>query len=286
MAAVPVISTRHDIVDTLLLTPYGTLSIATSDGQSIPVVLPTAPGDGRDEVARRMASSLSMQIDGDVSMGGRSDGHRVVGLKHSTGSRVTLVYEDGESVRVSVNFTIKDRLVRQCLEAASYAVSPTAFFVLKREVLSRSGQRSSSDSTEMWRTFSETLRGLLDLPSSTTVSSDFDQLHLQAKSGRHSLARRLSRKHDGEATRKQNPQHLANGEKLDPAEAPSILLALHLVAQDCRCLAERQSDLSLLGPIIQDLAADLGLANWWDYWQRLVPSFPSTSPLRREFKER
>lgn len=283
LAAVPVISTRHAIADSLLLSADGNMSLVTSQGQSIPVGLPVTHGDGRDEVARRMASSLSMQINGDDSMGGRIDGQRIVGLEHPTGSRVTLVYEDGESVRVSVDFMVKDRLVRQCLEAASYALSPSSFFILKRELLGRLCEAPAADSRGAWNIFSESVRLLLGFNRDRSSASAFGQLIAVAKTGRHLLARKLAAKCDrGQGSRiaSGSTNQLLYGEKLDPAEAPSLLLALHLVAQDCRCIADRQADIILLAPLLQELAGHLGLVNWWDYWERLVPRTSSSSPTK------
>lgn len=283
LAAVPVISTRHGIADTLILSADGSMSISTSQGHPIQVGLPTTPCDSRDEVARRMASSLSMQINGDDSMGGRTDGQRITGLGHPTGSRVTLVYEDGESVRVSVDFTVRDRLVKQCLEAASYALSASGFLILKRELIGRLRQVSVADRRGIWRVFSETVRDLLDLNQSSSAATTFGQLLDGAKHGQHRLARKLAAKcYRDESPVVNRTNQLLYGEKLDPAEAPSLVLALHLVAQDCRCMADREPDIVLLGPLLQELAGHLRLVNWWDYWRRLVPSSSATSPTKSE----
>ena len=257
------------------------MSLLTSQGQSIPVGLPVTYGDGRDEVARRMASSLSMQINGDDSMGGRIDGQRIVGLEHPTGPRVSLVYEDGETVRATVDFTVKDRLVRHCMEAASYALPPPSFFILKRELLGRLRIDSRTDSQSAWDIFSETVRVLLDLKQDKSPTTAFGQLLAGAKGGRHLLARKLATKCDrASPTAGGLTNQLLYGEKLEPVDGPSLLLALHLVAQDCRCMSDRQADIVVLGPLLQELAGHLGLGNWWDYWGRLVPHTALSSPTK------
>jgi anaphase-promoting complex subunit 1 len=49
------------------------------------------------------------------------------------------------------------------------------------------------------------------------------------------------------------------------------MMALHIVAEDCRLDSSRALDVQRLGQLIVDLASDKGLAFYVDYWWRLFP---------------
>lgn len=271
--ASPIISTRHKIHDTLVISPDGGLHIVTSDGQSIGVAMPSPTADSRDEVARRMASSLNMQIDTDDSLGARSDTRRVVALGHSTGSTVTLLYNDHENMRVSVDFTIKDRLVRHCFEAASRSLSATSFFTFKRELLARLQTAPLLGRDSAWTVFVDVVRASLGMTPAKEADTDFGQLVTRARQGLSSTARRLAALHTGvKMTERSRPIGLLFGQKLEASEAASLLFALHLVAQELRVAADLQVDVPRLGGLVLMLAGHMGMTQWFDYWRRLVPT--------------
>lgn len=248
------------------------MRILTAGGREIQVNQPRRPNDTHDEVVRRMASSLSMQVDGDDSMGQRSRDRRIVGFKYPAGSRVTICYDDGETARVSFDFTIKDRLVRQCSEAFACVLAPLDYFIFQRELLTRLQSGLKVDPLSAWDIFLTTLKDLLRMARETVVSNDFNTLLSKAQRSSRPLLRRLGRSIELPDTLPQSRNPPVCGQILASALAPAILFALHMVAQNNRCLASTQADLLLLGPSCSKLAGSLGLVGWYDYWMRLVPS--------------
>lgn len=276
LAAVPIISTRHAVLDTLLLLPDNSFELLTSSGRHIALTLPKQPPDGRDEVARRMASSLSMIIDEDERMTAYSD-RRIIDIVDPVNSSFTVIYEDGEKMRFSADLRVRDRLVRQCLESLSMALPAQSFFTLKRELLAQLGKLPTAqkeDSRVVWRTFATVMRGLLGLQVQQPSRTAFENLLRDAQTSPDPITRRLAI-----MSRRQHPskQHIALpklmcGETLHATDAAPALLALHLVGQDCRLSLARQAKLDLLAPLLLDIAGGLGRLDWWDYWKRLVPT--------------
>jgi anaphase-promoting complex subunit 1 len=267
IAAVPIISTRHNIYDTLILECDGKMRIKTSAGRSLPVQVPTPPNTAHEDMARRMAASLSMQIDGERPLG--PPACNVVDVRYPAGSRATLIYEDGESIRVSFDFRIKHRLVRQCFEAMNDVLSPDALFVVKQELVRIPARRDVSP----WQAFVKAIRRVLRLDSTSTSPSSFATLVLATKQSSNPILTRLAAKVSRTGPTKTEAKSAADSQSgLESSDAERILLALHMVAQDCRCRSDRQDDLLLIGPLLSELSGSLGATNWWDYWQRLVPS--------------
>jgi len=271
-AAVPIISTRHGIHDLLILRDDGLMRILTNGGHELQVNQPRRSNDTHDEVVRRMASSLSMQVDSDDSTGPRSRDRRIAGFKFPAGSRVTICYDDGETARASFDFTIKDRLVRQCSEALACVLNPADYFIFQRELLTRLQCGLKVDPLSAWDILSTTLKDLLQMTRGTSVSNDFNALLAKAQRSSRPLLRRLGQSIELRDTRPQLHNPPVFGQTLAPALAPAILFGLHMIAQNNRCLASTQADLLLLGPYCSELAGSLGLVGWYDYWMRLVPS--------------
>jgi hypothetical protein len=250
--------------------------ILTAGGREVPISQPRRPNNTHDEVTRRMASSLSMQVDNDEAMGNgdRPRDRRVVGLKYPAGSRVSILYDDGETARVSLDFTIKDRLVRQCSEALSCVLQPPDYFIFQRELLTRLQSGLRLDPLSAWDILMTTLADLLQLQRQTPAPNSFDALLAKAQKSSRPLLRRLARSIELQDTDASANSRISPvcGEILDSALAPSILYAFHMVAQDSRCLASTQEDLLLLGPALTKLSGSLALVGWYDYWWRLVPS--------------
>jgi anaphase-promoting complex subunit 1 len=267
-AAVPIISTRPGVQDTLVLRHDGSLAILSAKGREIPICQPRRPGNTHDDVTRRLASTLSMQVDSDERATPRD--RQVVGLRYPAGSRVSVSFDDGETLRVSLDFTIKDRLVRQCSEALSCVLAPSDYFIFQRELLHRLRSTRHLNRQAAWDIFVTTLHDLLRMPRPTDATSGFEGLVSKARQSSRSIHRRLAEKIAKQATSMSTGTTIY-GEHLDRSHMPSILFALHTVAQDCRCLSARQADFLLLGPLLSGLAGSLALVGWWDYWQRLVP---------------
>jgi len=218
-----------------------------------------------------MASSLSMQVDSDDSMGQKLRDRRIVGFKHPAGSRVTICYDDGETARVSFDFTIKDQLVRQCSEAFACVLAPPDYFIFQRELLTRLQSGLKVDRLSAWDIFLMTVKDLLRMARETVVSNDFNTLLSKAQRSSRPLLRRLGRLIELPDILPSSRNHPVCGQILASELAPAILFALHMVAQNNRCLTSTQADLLLLGPSCSKLAGSLGLVGWYDYWMRLLP---------------
>ena len=248
------------------------MRILTNGGHELQVNQPRRSNDTHDEVVRRMASSLSMQVDSDDSTGPRSRDRRIAGFKFPAGSRVTICYDDGETARASFDFTIKDRLVRQCSEALGCVLASADYFIFQRELLTRLQSGFKVDPLSAWDIFLTTIKDLLRMARKTVVSNDFNTLLSKAQRSSRPLLRRLGQWIELQNTLAQTRNPPVCGQILASELAPAILFALHMVAQNNRCLASTQADLLLLGPSCSKLAGSLGLVGWYDYWMRLVPS--------------
>lgn len=272
-------ATRHNVLDTLVVSPEGSLEVVTSSGRTIPVGIPRKSGEGRDDVARTLASSLSMTFDEDYSMGRRLADRNIMKLSDPVGSKCTAVFEDGESMRVSTDFTIRHELSRRCFEALSYALSAAGFFIFERELLAQvnglSGAEKANDDA-LWEVFLQLLLSMFGIPFPKKEHSPFETLSGEAERAEDPITRRLAKAVQDRHPLRQKAASTESGliwaESLSAPDAASILLALHLVAQDCRLSLTRQLDLSKLAPLLMQIASRIGTADWRDYWVRLMPT--------------
>ncbi|KAL7423866.1 Anaphase-promoting complex subunit 1 [Cryptotrichosporon argae] len=234
-AALPIISTRHSIHDTLIVTDAA-LRLLVGD-HMIPITVP----ESRDDVARRLASSLSMAVE--------ARERRVVGLEEAGETAAVAIFEDGERIAVDVDRRPRG-VVRQCIEALAYLLPPEAWSTFAAELIG----------APTWDALVTALRKATGLPAASPSSRE----RLRA-SAADPIARRLAAR----GARTTSP---TTGSPT-PCTAPA-LLALHLVAQDCRLSSTRQRDLTRLAPLLVELASALGRNDWRDYWLRLVPHIP------------
>lgn len=241
-AAIPVLSTRPGVYDAMILVE-GSLHLVTSSSRTIPIGLPFL-----DELPRHLAASLTMDHKGD---------HRIVGISDSVDSRFTIIFDDGDSVQVSVDFRLQDRLVRQCFEAIAALLPADEVFELKRAII--------VNASYSWDDFCRTLSSLLGIPFSTIVPPS--SALSAATCSKDGTARRLVARLQKRVERgpvEANPI-------LTSMAATSVLLALHLVGQDCRLSQKRRADLELVADVVKHISAATGRKDWLDYWQRLSP---------------
>lgn len=270
----PVVSTRPGLFGGLVLTTDGDLVIESCRlSARIQVnVPPVVMSDGRDEVARKLAISLSMVRDV-----GDDPTPRIIDLVDPVGPRVTAVYSDGDRVRLSLDYTLPEGLTRRCLEALVYALPHNEFAeFLQDYLLNLQGRESSAE--EQWDTFVHVLSskcGLGGMPSAKDMLLS-PKVNGDAVLGR--LAERLRLPPEGKSS-------FAIADPVPGAE--QVLLFLHIVAQDCRLRSTTEPDLLLLAPLLMRFAAGLGRADWLDYWKRLVPTANEMTVLpSREFHRR
>ena len=280
VSAIPVLATRHDVSDTLIVTTEGSLAIITSSGRRLTLNIPKQLSDGRDEVAYKLASSLNMTVDDDDLMDGRRPDQKVVNLLDPVGSRCTVIFEDGKQIRISADLRIHHELLRRCFEALSNVLSEEGFFILKRELLAQMNSLSAvqrrSDAA-IWAVFSKVLQQMLGFSVSDVQQSAFGTLLSRATEASDPITRRLAgvvrdrhSPHDNDSLTGETT--LIFGEMLPLFDAAPVILVLHLVAQDCRLSSTRRADLLRMAPLVIDIAARIGKVEWQDYWMRLMPT--------------
>lgn len=224
-AAIPIISTRHQIHDTVVLADK--LHLITSANRIIPIDLST------------MSEALSQHLATTLNMAERHS-RQITGITDPIASRFTVRFADGDCTQVSMDYRLQDRLVRQCFEAISTLLPPQDVFDMKRQLVGAD-----------WPSFHNTIRARVGL-----------ECHPPPR--RDSIARRLASKVESAIPKRNAPATTSKA-------AVPILLALHLVAQDCRLSQSKRSDLDLVASLVQELAAAVGRRDWLDYWLRLVP---------------
>jgi anaphase-promoting complex subunit 1 len=216
-----------------------------------------------------------MALDEDERVSGEE--RRIAALAHPVGSRCTVIFEDGETARLSADFRIRHPLVKQCVEALAYFLPPQVAFDIRRELLERTQGLPAveqDDGKAIWNVFDSILRTILGLPTSSPPSNAFDRLLDEAEGTADSITRRLAarvRDRKRPSSRLSSLPALPFRQPVSLADASSFLLPLHFVAQDCRLSVTRRKDLLKLSPLLIDLATRLGKLDWWDYWLRLMP---------------
>ncbi|CAK9780760.1 hypothetical protein CC85DRAFT_277308 [Cutaneotrichosporon oleaginosum] len=255
LAAAPVLATREQVYDTLAVDLEGVTWILTPSGGRLRIGINHLSTE-RD-VANQFAARLSMGVKG--------DDRRLVDLVDASGSNVTAVYADGERVRISTVVVQPRGLCQRVMEALSYALAPEVYAELFETYLG-SGLEAKSP-LEQWRTLADIILTKCGIGAQISPTPTTDPTLLR-------LARRLGRKYPATLARPSGGLAVCTTE---------VLLALHLVAQDCRLASTTEPNLLQIAPVITQLAAAVGRPDWLDYWARLMPSivegatFPSPS---------
>jgi anaphase-promoting complex subunit 1 len=244
LSAIPIISTRVQINDALMLSSAGDLQLLTSDCRTIAVA---APG-----------------------------GRRVIQLSDPVGSEFTATFKDGSRSRCAVDGRLKDNTSLACFEILSLFISPQDFFNLKVELTTRKANS--------WTAFEEVLQAVLGLSlDSQEPVRPLDRLTNQSSSSVDPLRRRLACLRPNYGTAMTRSRTLLECEQFSQNNRAACLLALHLLAEDCRLDSVRETQLSKLIPLIARLANALRRPEWTDHWMRLYPlSVAGIAPVKCE----
>ncbi|WVQ68082.1 uncharacterized protein L199_006288 [Kwoniella botswanensis] len=274
LSAIPIISTRPHVYDVLLLARNSSLSLMTSGGRQISLQIPRQPREGHEEVARKLASSLRMAVDEKHTR--LNSERRILKLLDPIGPRFTIIYEDGECLRVDADLRIDHHLTRQCFEALSYVIPPQQFFFVKREILSSLHQLPSiqrRDDGQFWKIFSSVIRAMLQIEGESQPTNPFETLVHDGQISSNPIARRLAQRmtRNTSATRSLLTTGLMYGETLRLEDTAPIMLALHFVAQDLRLSSTGRKEIGGIVRLISDLASKMGRWDWKDYWARIMP---------------
>lgn len=252
----PIIATRETVDDLLVLQPDGTLSLFTHGTYELPLDLriPTASVDEQPWQARR-----------------------VTGFSHVLGSAVSLKLSDASSLRISLDLTVQDSLVRDVMYMLALTLPADPFFALHQSFLRRWSSRgySCAEGVEL-QMFEEALWEVLGLGPSEQLSNATDEGNAawQKLAANESIARFR----EDPALR---DLRLPGSSTCDPpfrkplrrptAHHAAVLHALHHVAEDRRLTLSTFSDVPRLAPIICRLALVVR-PEWADYWKRLCPN--------------
>jgi hypothetical protein len=280
-SAVPVICTRPEVLDTLVMI-NGEMQLLTSFKSYIPITLVKSV-DKSDELPHRLETSLSMVLDDPMNRTKGAQG--VVELLSSVNTHCRVVLQDGGRVRIELDHRVKDPLVRRCMEALCYVLPRPTFTDLKIKLaveLQRPLAVVQWKPVDPWATFTSVLGDVLGLSSQPPLGrpigrgdlvKDLSETSLDPVTRK--LAERIKQKRRAAAsTIQKTAVHSAETSK--PALTASALVALHLVAQDLRLSQRQCQDLGKVGTFLFEMAFALGNIAWFDYWKRLVPD----SPLR------
>ena len=272
-AALPIISTRHDVFDIAALIDNQVCIL--SGGRESLVSIPSSVSEGRDELPQQLASSLNMTMEMDEPMGSYTSNtlsRPIKAVSDGCGTVFSISYGDGESIKVDTDFRVIDRLVRQCYEAMACLLPRNEMDRLAAKLLPSLHGASATGERTAWTVFVEVLLTELGVvsserPDAKTIDTD----PITAK-----LAKRVARKRGIASDKPTESQQTRPSKSTSPAAPANCLLALHLVGQDCRLAQSRVNDLDKIARLIVLLCDLIGTEDWRDYWVRLVPACVST----------
>ncbi|WVO13449.1 hypothetical protein L204_101065 [Cryptococcus depauperatus] len=206
----------------------------------------------------------------------------IVKLIHPVGSRFTAIFKDGEASRYSIDIHVQHELTDNCLRAMSNALLPQDFSSLRLDILQSlqalpTWQQSSEDT--VWPIFERALSKILRLDIGVHIddnqSFDVDQVVQDGLLANDPTTRRISARLRSKHKHGLKPARLIT--KTDPSSsiqhsAVLALLCLHLVAQDLRLSKSRRKGLRLVTRLVKNIAIQIGREDWFDYWERILPT--------------
>ncbi|KAI0644745.1 hypothetical protein C8Q79DRAFT_913177 [Trametes meyenii] len=246
-------ATRDVVADLLVLRPNGTLTLLTHGTYELPLRLdfPAPPGG-----------------DGPVQ------DRRIVGFSHLLRSAVSLALSDGSAVRISLDLSPRDALVRDLLYMLALTIPREPFFVLHQSFLQRwSAKGYSCMEGVEFQIFEDALWETLGLEAGEQFGGE-ESLPWQKLATNESIAR--FREDPTLRNLKLPGSSTCNTPFRRPVARPSVhhaavLHALHHVAEDRRLSVSTFVDVPRLAPIICRLALVVR-PEWADYWKRLCPT--------------
>ena len=216
---------------------------------------PTLPSVGAMDVDCTSASMLT---------------NRVVALRDPTRSAVTVELLDGSQSRVSIDFTPKDLLTKQCLEVLALTIPADWYFGLHLTF------------TDVWRSHRLSCDPEVEFESFKSALTTILQIEpYQKRMAKNDPWERLS--YSASYTRLEDDLVLS-GLQLPPRSPPNppstpkrphallspVLNALHMLGEDLRLMVHRHDDVHRLAKLIC-LIASIIRPEWTDYWKRLCP---------------
>ncbi|KAI0674923.1 hypothetical protein C8Q78DRAFT_965335 [Trametes maxima] len=255
LAVSSIYATRNTVADLLILRPGGTLSLFTH---------------GTFELL------LGLKLPAPSEADSSAQDRRVVGFSHLLRSAVSLVLSDASVVRVSLDLSPRDALVKDLLYMLALTLPKEPFFVLHQSFLQRWSAKGYSclEGVE-FQIFEDALWEILGLKAGEQFSRGGEEsLAWQKLAANESIARFR------EDPALRNLKLPGSSTCDDPFRRPvaqptvhhaAVLHALHHVAEDRRLSVSTFVDVPRLAPMICRVALVVR-PEWADYWKRLCPT--------------
>ncbi len=212
--------------------------------------------------------------------------NKVVALTDPIRSTVTVELLDGSRSRVSIDFTSKDLLTKQCLEVLALTLPADWYFGLHLTFTDTwRSRRLSCDPEVEFESFKTALTTILQVePYQNGFASN------NPWEGLSSSASYTRLKDDLVLSGLRLPPHLPPNSPPTPKRPHALLApvlnALHMLGEDLRLMVHRHDDVHRLAELIC-LIASIIRPEWTDYWKRFCPdvtsgwvygSYPATPP--------
>ncbi len=258
----PIIATRETVLDLLVLKPDSSLALLTHGTHELPLDL------------RLPTTSASVDP---------RHRRRITGFSHALNNAVSLELSDASSLRISLDLTLRDTLVKDILYMLALTIPADPFFALHQSLLRRWSLVGYSclEGVEL-RVFEEALWEVLDLVPGEQLGSPANpgSAAWQKLAANESIARF---REDPALRKLCLPGSSTSGAPFrKPSQKPTaihaaVLHALHHVAEDRRLTVSTFVDVPRLAPLICRLAM-IVRPEWADYWKRLCPNAMPTWP--------
>lgn len=274
ISAVPLVATRADMLDLLVLKPDNKLAILTHGTREIPINIGTPNSNS-------VITPDATRMDIDVGQSPTISHGKVVAVEGSVSSSVTLRFAEGWSSRVVFNLRPGPGLTRKCLHSLSQTLPADICFALHRNFLELWSVQglSTSDGID-FQCFTAALYCTFDLkdaadpplpPPDTAVGS---WQGLANSPSHHRFREDASLKNLVlPSAALPTPQfHRKPHQLLAP-----LLYTLHTLGEELRLDVHHYQLLLQLAPVICKIAFVIR-PEWADYWKRLCPDAISTWP--------
>jgi len=195
---------------------------------------------------------------------------RVVALRDPIRSAVTVELLDGSQSRVSIDFTPKDLLTKQCLEVLALTLPADWYFGLHLTFADAwRSRRLSCDPEVEFDSFKSALTTILQVEpyqKGLARNNPWERLSCSASYTRLEDDLVLS----GLRLPPRSPPNPPSTPKQPHALLAPVLNALHMLGEDLRLMVHRHDDVHRLAELIC-LIASIIRPEWADYWKRFCP---------------
>ncbi|KAH9859030.1 hypothetical protein C2E23DRAFT_717409 [Lenzites betulinus] len=249
-------ATRENVADLLVLKANGSLSLLTHGTREL---------------------SLELKIPSTMVDVELKTERRISGFSHALGNSVSLILSDESTLRISLDLTVQDSLVKDLMYMLALTLPADPVFALHQSFLGRWSSRAYStvEGVEL-EVFEEALWEILALEPSERLGCPVAE---ESTAWQNLCANEsMARFREDPALRK---LRLPGTSACDtPFRKPvgkttvhhaAVLHALHHVGEDRRLSVPTFSDVPRLAPIICRLALVVR-PEWADYWKRLCPN--------------